>query len=126
MAYGYGPKTGKNDYLKTQVLSASPAKLTSMLFDGAIKSIKLAQIAIDKHDIEKAHNNIINAEEIIYELANSVDTKVESDIPNQLLTLYDFINSQLQEANIKKDKQKLTQVLDMLTTLSDSWKKIAE
>ena len=39
MVYGYGPKAGKNDYLKTQVFSASPAKLTSMLFDGAIKSI---------------------------------------------------------------------------------------
>lgn len=126
MVYGYGPKAGKADYLKTQVLSASPAKLTSMLFDGAIKCIKLAQIAIEQHEIEKAHNNIMNAENIIYELANSVDTKVEGELPGQLLSLYDFMNSQLQEANIKKDKQKLDRVLDMLTTLSNSWKKIAE
>ena len=86
----------------------------------------MAQIAIDQRDIEKAHNNIMNAENIIYELANSVDTKVESELPEQLLSLYDFMNSQLQEANIKKDKQKLDRVLDMLTTLSNSWKKIAE
>ena len=126
MVYGYGPKAGKADYLKTQVLSASPAKLTSMLFDGAIKSIKLAQIAIEQHEIEKAHNNIMNAENIIYELANSVDTKVEGELPGQLLSLYDFMNSQLQEDNIKKDKQTLVRVLDMLTTLSNSWKKIDE
>ncbi|MCP0886214.1 flagellar export chaperone FliS [Ligilactobacillus sp. WILCCON 0076] len=123
---GYGPKGYKNDYLKTEVMSASPAKLTTMLFEGAIKSIKLAQLAMKNKEIEKAHNYIRNAEEIIYELSSAIDPSVDKEIAQQLISLYDFSNNQLRKANISKDSQQLDSVLNVFVTLLNSWKKIAE
>ena len=45
-------------YQRNKVMTASPAELTLMLYDGAIKFCKIALAGIEEKDIEKAHINI--------------------------------------------------------------------
>ena len=45
-------------YNNSKVLTASPAELTLMLYEGAIKFCNIAEVAIEEKDVEKAHNNI--------------------------------------------------------------------
>ena len=54
-------------YANNKVNTASPAELTLMLYEGAIKFCNIAQIAIEKGDVMKAHTNIKKAENIIDE-----------------------------------------------------------
>ena len=53
-------------YNRNKVLTASPAELTLMLYEGAIKFCNIAIVGIENKDIEKAHTNIIKTEKIIY------------------------------------------------------------
>lgn len=46
-------------YANNKIMTASPAELTLMLYEGAIKFANLAIEAIDANDIQKAHNNIM-------------------------------------------------------------------
>ena len=48
-----------------KIMSASPAELTLMLYEGAIKFCNIAIVAIEHNNIEKAHNHIIRAEQVI-------------------------------------------------------------
>ena len=64
-------------YNNSKILTASPAELTLMLYDGAIKFANIAIVAIEKNDIEKAHNNIMKTERIIIEFQSTLDHKYE-------------------------------------------------
>ena len=45
-------------YANSKIMTASPAELTLMLYDGAIKFCNIAIAGIEENNIEKAHNNI--------------------------------------------------------------------
>ncbi|MBB6216442.1 flagellar protein FliS [Anaerosolibacter carboniphilus] len=107
-------------YQQNNVTLASPQELTLMLYNGAIKFIHLAMQGIDERNIEKSHNAIIRTTDIITEL--NVTLNMNYEISKQLRALYDFINSHLIEANMKKDRKKLEEALEITTTLRDAWK----
>ena len=116
------PNNGYAAYQNSKIMTASPAELTLMLYDGAIKFCNIAIAAIEKKDIEKAHNNIIKVERIINEFQACLDRKypVAQDFDN----VYIYIKRRLHEANIKKDAEILEEVLKHLRTMRDTWKEV--
>lgn len=116
----------KNDYLRNQVMSASPNKLIEMLIEGAIKGIRKAGLAIDDRNIELANNEIVHAQDIVDELKFSVNTEVEGDIPKQLVATYDLIGNELVQANVHKDRKHLDIARKMLEEVLDAWKQITK
>ena len=116
----------KNDYLINQVMSASPNKLIEMLIEGAIKSIKKAEMAIEDKKIEAANNEIVHAQDIVDELKFSVNKEIEGDIPQQLISTYDVVEQELIQANIHKDKNHLEIAVTILNELLDAWKQITK
>lgn len=107
-------------YLENKIKTATPAELTLMLFDGAIKFCNIAIMAIDEEDVSKAHTNIIKAQDIISALRSSLDHKYE--VADNLDKMYDYIYSRLVDANIKKDKLIIEEVLEYIRGLRDTWK----
>lgn len=109
-------------YQNSKIMTASPAELTLMLYDGAIKFCNIAIAAIEKKDIEKAHNNIIKVERIINEFQATLDHKypIAKDFDN----VYKYIKKRLFEANVKKDAEILEEVLGHLRTMRDTWKEV--
>ena len=109
-------------YQNSKIMTASPAELTLMLYDGAIKFCNIAIAAIEKNDIEKAHNNIIKVERIINEFQATLDHKypVAKDFDN----VYRYLKRRLLEANMKKDAEILEEVLGHLRTMRDTWKEV--
>ena len=116
----------KNDYLINQVMSASPNKLIEMLIEGAIRSVKKAEMAIEDKKIEAANNEIVHAQDIVDELKFSVNKEIEGDIPQQLISIYDVVEQELIQANIHKDKNHLEIASTMLNELLDAWKQITK
>jgi flagellar protein FliS len=106
-------------YLKMQVNTASPGDLILMLYNGCIKFMKQGLEAIKRRDFEAKHENIKKAQDIIDELVIALNMKY--DIAKQLASLYDFINRQLVEANVKLNEQSLEVAIDMITELRDTW-----
>jgi flagellar protein FliS len=113
------PNNPFNQYKENSIYTASPEELTLMLYNGIIKFVMLAQAAIDEKDIEKIHNSITRAEDIINELQLTLDKNYE--ISNNLELLYDYMYRRLIEANTKKDKEILEEVLGFARELRDTW-----
>lgn len=115
-------QNGYSNYAKEKILNAAPAQLTLMLYDGAIKFCNIAIIAIEKGEIEKAHNNIRKAENIIQEFRETLNFKypVAEDFEN----VYKYIAHQLLMANVKKDTAILEEVLVHLRTMRETWEEV--
>lgn len=111
-----------SQYSNSKVLTASPAELTLMLYEGAIKFCNIAIMGIEQNDIEKAHINIIKVEKIIDYLRKTLDMKypVAQDFEN----IYVYLNQRLLEANTKKDADILKEVKMHLNSVRDTWKEV--
>lgn len=111
-------------YNNGKVLTATPAELTLMLYEGAIKFANIAIVAIEKNDIEKAHNNIIKTERIIIEFQSTLDHRYE--VAKDFDAVYTYLIRRLRDANFKKDPEILREVLKHLRTMRDTWKEVME
>ncbi len=106
-------------YKNQKVNAASGPELTLMLYDGTIKFLNIASYAIEKKDIQKAHNNIMKTERIIDYLRNTLDMKypVAQDFEN----MYSYIARRLVEANISKDKEIVEEICGHMHAIRDNW-----
>lgn len=109
-------------YNNSKILTASPAELTLMLYEGAIKFCNIAEMAIDNKDIPKAHSNIVKVQHIMDYLRQTLDMKypVAQDFEN----IYSYLSKRLVEANTKKDKAILEEVNMHLRSVRDTWKEV--
>ena len=111
-----------NAYQKNAIMTASPAELTLMLYDGAIKFCTIALTAIEKNDVQRAHENIKKAEAIITELRASLDRKYP--VWEDFERVYEYIYKNLVEANIRKDAGALEEALGRIREMRDTWKEV--
>lgn len=116
------PNNAYQAYNNSKILTASPAELTLMLYEGAIKFCNIAIMGVEEGDIEKSHNNIMKVERIITEFQATLDNKYE--VSKDFNNVYTYLQQRLQEANIKKDKEILEEVLTHLRTMRDTWKEV--
>lgn len=107
-------------YRNNAVRTASGEELTLMLYNGCIKFIRRAIKYLEEEDYEMKNENIQKAQAIITELMITLDPKIE--ISKQMLSLYDYINHQLIEGNIKNDEQHLEEALSYVVDFRDTWK----
>lgn len=109
-------------YQGTKVNTASPAELTLMLYEGAIKFCNIAILGFETNDYEKVSNNIIKVQNIITEFRATLDFKYAT--AKDFDVVYEYILSLLIQANIKKDKELLEQALNQIREMRDLWKEI--
>ena len=113
-----------SQYNNSKILTASPAELTLMLYDGAIKFCNIAIVAVEHKDIEKAHTNIVKTEHIIDYFRQTLDMKYP--VAEDFDRVYAYLNQRLVEANIKKDKEILEEVNQHLRSMRDTWKEVMQ
>lgn len=109
-------------YGARKVETASPAELTLMLYEGAIKFCNIAMGAIENKDYEKANLNIQKARNIIVELQSTLDHKYK--VAEDFDIIYDYIFRKLVDANMKKDSEVLEEALNQIRDMRDAWKEI--
>lgn len=107
-------------YKQQSINTATPEELTLMLYDGCIKFINIAKIAIEEKDYQTAHKNIIKTEDIITEFI--VTLNMDYEISKNLKELYVFYYNLLVEANLKKDIEMLDQVKEFVIEMRNTWK----
>lgn len=109
-------------YNASKILTASPAELTLLLYEGAIKFGNIAIVKIEQNDIEAAHNNIIKVEKIIDYFRETLDMKYE--VAKDFERVYIYLSQRLLEANTKKDKEIVEEVVTHLRSMRDNWKEV--
>lgn len=109
-------------YQNNKINTATPADLTLMLYEGAIKFCNIAIIGIEEINYNKANNNIIKAEKIITYLRDTLDFKYE--VAQDFENMYRYIYDRMIHANIHKDKETIEEVLGHLREIRDTWKNV--
>lgn len=122
----YQGQAMQENYLKTQVMSASPNKLIEMLLEGAIKKIRVAKLALETGKLAQMGENLLKAQDIVMELRYSINEEIESPIPQELIQLYEYMYQRLVIANVDRDTKAMDEVQKLLTELLDAWKQISE
>jgi len=113
--------TATQEYLKTQVMTASPEMLTLMLWDGAIRFAEQGKEAIVRKDVEGSFKALLRAQKIVMELTNTLKPEVNPELVSNLSALYNFIYRRLVEANIKKDAKLVDDALEIMRHQRETW-----
>lgn len=111
-------------YQETAVSTQSKGRLIVLLYDGAIKFMKLAVKELEAGNYGEKGKYIAKAKDIIHELNMVLDTDAGGEIAMNLRKLYLFMNRRLTEANTKKDPEKIREVIKLMEELNKSWKAI--
>jgi len=111
-------------YQNAAVTTQSKGRLIVLLYDGAIKFMKLAIKELEAHNYEAKGQYISRAQDIINELNAVLDMDAGGEIAANLRRLYCFMNNRLSEANAKRDPQVIREVITLMEELNQSWKAI--
>ena len=111
-----------SEYQRNAILTATPAELTLMLYEGAIKFCNIAKMAIERNDVPKAHDNIKRAQDIITEFRVTLDRKYP--VWEDFERVYDYIYRKLVDANMHKSMEDLEEALKYIREMRDTWKEV--
>jgi flagellar secretion chaperone FliS len=125
------PQRGVNAYakvgLETGIAAASPHKLITMLYDGAIVALINAGNHMKAGNIEGKGKAISHAIQIIDNgLKASLDKEVGGEIAKNLDALYEYMTARLLTANLQNQVEIVDEVRGLLTDLRDTWKQIGD
>ncbi|MGF7143668.1 flagellar protein FliS [Anaerotaenia torta] len=109
-------------YKDSKILTASPAELTLLLYEGAIKFGNLAVYAIENKDYSKANLNVIKAEKIITELRATLNH--DYPVAESFERVYEHVYNRLVEGNIKKNVEILEEAIGYIREMRDTWKEV--
>jgi flagellar secretion chaperone FliS len=112
-------------YRATKVQTAGSVDLVVMLYQGAVKFIRLGIEAIERDDSKVAHESLVRAQDIVVELLSSLNREEGGQIANQLSGVYDYCFRRLILANVKKDADPAREVLRIMRELGSAWQQIA-
>lgn len=115
-----------NAYRETNIKTASQGKLIMMLYEEAVRQMKIAvkELEAENSRLDVINNSIIKSQDIITELMVSLDFDKGGEIANNLYSLYVFFNRQLMQANVRKDAELITPILNMVIDLKDAWAQV--
>jgi flagellar protein FliS len=109
-------------YQKAAVNTVDQRKLIVLLYDGAIKFLSIAVNKLAEGDAYEAHTNLVRGKSIVAELLASLDMERGGEIAGNLQRLYAYMFNELIEANLNKDAERVTHVIELLKELRDAWK----
>jgi flagellar protein FliS len=131
MPRGAGRQKSAQSYanvgLETEVLSASPERLITLLFNGARAAIMKARLHMENGDIPGRGQTISKAIDIVGSgLKAAVNEEAGGQVAKSLITSYDLIIYNLLQANLHGDMSRLDTAERILTEIASAWKEITE
>jgi len=115
---------GIGAYQQTAIGTQSKGRLIVMLYDGAIKFMKLAVKELEAGDYAAKGQYINRAQDIISELNAVLDMDGGGEIAQNLRKLYTFMNGRLRQGNTNRDPDMIREVITLMEELNQSWKAI--
>lgn len=105
----------------TQVETATPGRLLLLLYDGALKRLHQAKVAMQAGEHETAHRHLLRVQDIVVELLISLDHSTGGEVAGNLHRLYDYLYRTLVQANIRRDVSLIDEVRGILGDLRAAW-----
>jgi flagellar protein FliS len=108
-------------YLRTRILTASPAELRLLLFDGALRFSRMAREGLEAANPERTYEGVTRAQAIIIELINSLRPEHDPVLAARLAGLYTFMYARLIEAHHQRSTAIIDEVIELLEYERQTW-----
>jgi flagellar secretion chaperone FliS len=118
------PRVARAQYNQDAILSASPHRLLTMLFDRLLLDLQRAEAAQSEQDWGRASGHLVHAQDIVAELAGSLDVE-RWDGGQNLLAIYLFSSTKLVSANIEHSIERTREVIEIMEPLRQTWHEAA-
>lgn len=114
----------RSRYIQDTVATASPATLLTMLYDRLVLDLQRAETAQRAGDRAAAGRELVHAQDIVHELAATLDTSAWDGGP-RLLSVYTFLLTELAGANVSQDAERTAACRELVEPLRDAWHEAA-
>jgi flagellar protein FliS len=112
-------------YVETSITTQQRGKLIVMLYDGAVKFLRIAKEKLRDGDCALKGVYIGKAQDIVAELNGCLDIQAAPQIATDLRALYNFLYRHMNEANIERSEQKIDDCIRILEELRETWREVA-
>ena len=106
------------------VLSATPVRLLTMLYDRLLLDLGRAELAQNIEDWAVASENLLHAQAIVAELSTSLNVEAWEG-GEGLFALYTYVSNALMSANIHRDVARTREAIALLEPLRQTWHEAA-
>ena len=110
-----------SQYREIQVMSASPARLTVLLFEHLEVVMRRAQTAMRNEQVELRVENMGKARAIVSELLTTLDIDNGGAIAIDLSMLYGFLLAEMVDVGIRRDAMRLSRLIGIVNTLGTAF-----
>ncbi len=119
------PYDAKRAYTESSILTAPPERLVVMLYDGAIRFLGQAAVAMRADNQRVFLDRVQRGEAIIRELNLTLDMRRGGEVSERLRAIYQFCDLHLTAATAERDPHKVDDVIKLLSELREAWQQIA-
>ena len=105
--------------------TASPYELTKMLFSGALKSLAIVSVLMERKEHEECSKEISRSIGIINGLRDSLDMS-QGELPENLYQLYSYMARELMRAHRSIEPDAVRKVRGLLADINDAWDQIPQ
>lgn len=85
-----------------------------------------AEVSLQEGNYVNAHQHLLKAQDIIYELMASLNEQEGGEVAINLKNLYLYINEQLVQANLTKSVEPILEVKPLLQSIKEAWETIGK
>jgi flagellar secretion chaperone FliS len=111
-------------YMGDTVATASPQQLLVMLYDRLALDLERGQTAMGAGDFEESSRQLLHAQDIVAELHGSLKVELWDGGP-RLAALYTWLLTELVNANVKRDVNRIASCRQVVEPLRDAWRQAA-
>lgn len=119
-------KQYRQNHVQGGIEDASPHRLVQMLMEGALEKILTAKGFMSANNIARKGENISWAISIIDSLRSCLNVEAGGEFAENLASLYNYMEQQLLQANIKNDPKILDEVAQLMIQIKSGWDAIPQ
>jgi flagellar secretion chaperone FliS len=116
----------RDNYLETEVMTATPQKLQLMLLDAAIRNLNRGKQLWSEDKKDEACEVLIRAQEIVTQILAGLDREIDADLTQKVASVYMFVFRTLNEALMEQDEAKLDDCLRILEVERETWRQLCQ
>ncbi len=119
-------KAYKSVNIASNLATADPHQVISLMYNGLLESVAQAKGAIDRKDFSSKSTLLTKAVNILQALQNSLDNESQPEISKNFSNLYSYCITRINDASLTLEIAGLDEVISLLSPLRDAWVQIPE
>lgn len=119
-------QSSRDDYLKAEVLTASPQKLQLMMIQAAIRNVRQGLEALQRGERELTNERLLKAQDIIGQILTGLRSEHDPELVGKVAAIYVYLLRTLVEGMLESDAKRLIDVLRILEEERETWTQLCE